>query len=300
MASKEQAQQLKDKRSRLKAKITSAAKLLMSSTTNLTNIDQAFSSLEDSYSSFLECHYELLEFTDGDDSIDPVVAGLDMDAYLCKVQGTYQEAKQYFIETKIQTLSIDVNSATDKADYYIKEFQSDTAVITSSCLDSASALTEEARQLLKELSSLNSSSSLFSKLSNHLCELDRALLGARQKHLMGSVTANHPSRNISSDNPALRLSDMHSLTLTGSPHSHAAGLGESGSGDTGQGHSSGVGSGGVSRGGRVSFAGGESEARVRGFDFDSGDQVESTRLASFGPGISSGGFVDDRSSSFPS
>ncbi|KAF6032082.1 hypothetical protein EB796_009582 [Bugula neritina] len=109
--------EMKEERSRLKARLTTATKRLSSN--SQTNLEQSRNELEDIYQELLTVHFQYSEMVEHDDTFSSyrTVSGLNLNEYLENIEGIYKGAiKSCFhhlaehVETYIKTADVILSS----------------------------------------------------------------------------------------------------------------------------------------------------------------------------------------------
>ena len=113
--------QLKEKRARAKAKLTSIANQL-GKPVSLLDLQKLREQLEAAHSNFLDLHYEFAEYVaDEKYSEQRIVSGLDLDEYLSLTNDTYDNAVKIYVEMYSKHFTQDAIRAIQKAGHILAQ-----------------------------------------------------------------------------------------------------------------------------------------------------------------------------------
>ena len=113
----------KDRRSRLKARLTSSTKQLKTATASNSNLPKMYADASKVYSELLDVHYHYVELVNSDEKFlsHATVGGLDLDAYLDAIESNYTDAMKYFASVICES----VTRALKRADFFTTHLSPD-------------------------------------------------------------------------------------------------------------------------------------------------------------------------------
>lgn len=224
--------QLKESRSRAKAKLTSASRQLIGNT-NLHNNDNLHSSLQQAYTDFIDVHYQFSEVVSEstDDSVG-IVGGLGLDEYLDTALQVYNQAITMYADLMAQGLTLQANLSIEKAHFLIDLMEKGSR--SASVFDDAESISFVCSDYHKQLLSVGFKGDLLSNLERAISALDVQVLRSRESRNSVSFNLAPDSDTLQSSTNILPHTNMHShASVTAGSHigEQRAGLSLSGVSD---------------------------------------------------------------------
>ena len=200
MAEENDPKALKEQRSKLRSKVTTAANSLnrkLKSTSNLSELEVDHQALHNAYDDFTVCqliYEEIVSTEDGRYDSYKVVGGLDLAAYQTAVEEVYNSALQSYnslqsrlantvltneskpIVSKFKTVLNDLDELLSKSE----AITDDNVASIRGILDETSVVTESIRGFSIRITPVLSLSELVDEMNSYVCELDVRSYKVRQ------------------------------------------------------------------------------------------------------------------------
>lgn len=195
--------QLKENRSRAKAKLTSTCRQLISNN-NLTVLDNLHTALQQAYTDFLDVHFQFSELVlESSDTSVGTVGGLSLEQYFDNAMKLYGEAIEAFAKQKAEGLALQVEVTVEKANVILQQLQQGNK--SAAIFEDAENISFLCSDYYKQLLAVGYKGDLVLQLKACIKDLDVQVLKSRET----SDSANFMPSNV-------RDSESHDLPVTNS------------------------------------------------------------------------------------